>query len=277
MMSMPLRIAVVQPRAFAGVREVENVPMAIRYLEEAAELGARITCLPELYPGPAGLAVDFDASELYDAAKRLDMYVIRGKREPAENGKFHICVELIGRDGSSVGTYRRTTPTGPYIYFDIDVWNFDYEPGDQLPVFDTEYGKIGLLVCSEVYMPELSRVLALKGAEIVFYPAGGLINELIPTWRTMIQARAIENLMVTAASQNLYGVEPGVAMIAGPEGVLASRDDTGVLIADIDLERVRWLRSESEKIEMPKQYRVVPGTLDWRRPELYDSALEGSW
>lgn len=274
---MSLRIAVVQPRSFAGAREAENLPRAIGYLEEAAEQGAKITCLPELYPGPAGLTVDFDTQALYDAAKRLDMYVVRGKRESAANGKFHICAELIGRDGTSVGTYRRTTPNGPYIYFDIDVWNFDYEPGDELPVFDTDYGKVGLLVCSEVYMPELSRVLALKGAEMVFYPAGGLINELIPTWRTMVQARAIENLMFTAASQNLYGVEPGVALIAGPEGVLGSRDDTGVLIADIDLERARWLRSESEKIEMPKQYRVVPGTLDWRRPELYSAALEEAW
>jgi predicted amidohydrolase len=271
---MTVRIAVVQPRSYAGAREAENVALAIRYLEEAAELGARIVCFPELYPGPAGVEVEFDADELYGAARRLGLYVLRGKREPASEGKHHICVELIGRDGMSKGVYRRTTPAGPYIYFDIDVWNFHYEPGDELPVFETEYGTIGMLVCSEVYMPELSRILALRGAEIVFYPAGGLINELIPTWRVMLQARAIENLMFTAVSQNLYGVEPGVAMIAGPEGVLASTDEPGVLVADLDLDRARWLREESEKIEMPKQYKVIPGTLEWRRPSLYEQALD---
>ena len=143
-----------------------------------------------------------------------------------------------------------------------------------LPVFDTEFGKIGVLICSEVYAPELARILALKGAEIVFFPAGALINELMPTWKNMVWARAIENLMYTAACQNLYGVEEGVAMLCSPEAVLAEDRGEAVLVAEADLDRVRWLRESEQKIEIPKQYKVVPGLLRWRRPAIYRSNCE---
>jgi hypothetical protein len=57
--------------------------------------------------------------------------------------------------------------------------------------------------------------------------------------------------------------------VAGPEGILATRADAGMLIADLDLDRLEFLRGEDEKIEVPRRYRTVPGLLRWRRPELY--------
>ena len=93
----------------------------------------------------------------------------------------------------------------------------------------------------------------------------------------MVWARAIENLCYTAACQNLYGVEDGVAIICGPEEVLTETRREGVAVATLDLARLRWLRQEDEKIEMPKRYRVVPGTLRWRRPEVYRRALGNQW
>lgn len=263
---MNTRIAVVQPAAGSGAREIENITGAVAYLREAAQAGAKIVCFPELYPGPANPENSFDTDVLYAEARELQVYVIRGRRESAGDGQYYVAAEMIGPDGSSLGSYRRTTPSGPYVYRDIDTWNFDYRAGDELPVFETEYGVVGMLVCSEVYVPELARTLARKGAEILFCPAGALINELMSTWQIMIQARAIENLMFVGASQNLYGVEAGVGMIAGPESVIAQSSVPGVIAADLDLARLRWLRQEQEKIEMPKQYRVVPGTLSWNVP-----------
>jgi predicted amidohydrolase len=70
--------------------------------------------------------------------------------------------------------------------------------------------------------------------------------------------------MFVGASQNLYGVEEGLGMLAGPESVIAQSSVPGVIIGDLDLARLRWLRAQQEKIEMPKQYRVVPGTLSWK-------------
>ena len=267
---MKLKISVVQTKSFSGEREKENINSAVGYIDTAADQGAKIICFPEMYPGPVHPSIDFDTSALYKKAKERGVYVIRGKRESTgSKGMHNICAELIGPEGKSIGVYRRTTPSGPYVYKDIDTWGFDYQQEDELPVFETEFCKIGVLICSEVYIPELSRILALKGAEIVFFPSGGLINELMPTWKVMVQARAIENLMYTGACQNLYGVEEGIGMIAGPEGILVEERYEAVLVAEVDLARIHWLREQDEKIEMPKQYRVVPGTLRWRRPEIY--------
>jgi len=265
---MKLRIAAIQPKSYEFENEPRNLEAALDYIDRAADEGARIICCPEMYPGPVHPSVDFDTTPLFDKARERKVYLIRSKREAA-GSSHHVCGELIGPDGKSIGTYRRTTPGSPYVYRDIPSWDFDYVPADDLPVFDTEFGKIGVLICSEVYVPELTRVLVLQGARMVFYPSGGCINELMPTWKILIQARAIENLIYTATCQNIYGVEEGIGMICGPEGVLAEDRGEAVLVAEVDLDRQQWLRDQDEKIEMPKKYRVVPGTLRWRRPELY--------
>ena len=190
---------------------------------------------------------------------------------------YGIELSLIDDHGKILGVYRRTTPRGPYVYRDIAAWNFDYVESDAAPkVFNTRIGRIGMLVCSELYSPELSRVLMLQGAEIIAYPAGGAINELLPGWRTLVYARAIENLLFTVACQNLYGEEEGVGTIAGPEGVLAQEKGEGLILAELDLNRLSFLREQDEKIEFPKRYATIPGLQRWRRPELFTRLVENS-
>lgn len=267
-----VKIAVIQPKSFKGEREIENVTSALTYLDIAVEKGAKIICFPELYPGPSSPMNNYDSFELNEKARENKVYIVKGRIEKEQGAAelpYSICAELIGPEGEVIGKYKRTTPKGPFLYRDKGALSFDYQEFNDLPVFDTEYGKIGILICNEVYAPELSRILALKGAEIVFYPAGGLINELLPTWRTIVWARAIENLMYTGACQNLFGVEEGIGMIAGPEGILIEEKNEGVLVAEADMGRIRWLKEQVEKIELPKQYKVVPGTLKWRRPQMY--------
>ena len=75
-------------------------------------------------------------------------------------------------DGRAPARYRRTHPNGPWIYTGGTAWEFQYVPGDEFPVFDTVHGKVGLAMCSEVYVPEVARALALRGAELIFMPAG---------------------------------------------------------------------------------------------------------
>jgi predicted amidohydrolase len=144
-------------------------------------------------------------------------------------------------------------------------------PEADLEVHETDIGGIGLLFCSEVYSPELARALTLKGADILLYPTGGLIYELTETWKTMIWARAIENLVYVCATQNIYGTEEGIGTIAGPEGVLAASPRAGMLVADLDLDRLAELRGLDQRLDLPMPYRVIPGLIRWRRPDLYGS------
>jgi predicted amidohydrolase len=266
-----IRLAAVQPRSSSGGAEAVNAGAALDWLDRAAEQGADLVLFPEGYPGPANPAHEYEAMEpLARRAAERGLHVVASRIEPAAAGGHHMTVHLIDDRGETVGVYRRTSPRGPYIYRDLDAWDFDYvHSSDEPPVFETRLGRIGLLVCSELYVPELSRILALKGADLIAYPAGGAINELLETWRTLVWARAIENLVYTVAVQNLYGSEQGVGTVAGPEGVLAESADEGMLLADLDLDRLEFLRSRDERIEFPKPYRTIPGVLRWRRPELY--------
>lgn len=260
-----------------GPEEERNALDALEWLDQASKVGADLVLFPEGYPGPANPANDYDAfGPLADHAARQRLHVVASRIEAAEDGRYHMSLHLIGDDGRTIGIYRRMVPRGPYIYLDIDAWKFDYvEATGELHIFDTRLGRIGLQVCSEIYAPESSRVLALKGADVILYPAGGAINELLPSWRTMVWARAIENLVYTAATQNIYFEgEEGVGTIAGPEGILNQSTEPGLIVADLDLDRLDFLRSEDERIEFPKRYRTMPGIWRWRRPELYRPLLQ---
>jgi predicted amidohydrolase len=129
-------------------------------------------------------------------------------------------------------------------------------------------------MCSEVYMPEVTRALALRGAELVFMPAGTDKRRLWATWRTLIWARAIENLAVVVTTQNLFTHgERGLAMVASPEEILFESTAAGVSVVDVDLERVRYLRATRDEVGSSTKCAAKQGVLgpQWQRPELYDS------
>jgi predicted amidohydrolase len=266
-----IRIGAVQPRSRSGAGEERNSQEALEWLDRAADAGADLVLFPEGYPGPASPLNDYDVlPALAERAIANRVHVVASRIEPAEGGHY-MTLRLIDDSGESAGVYHRSCPSGPYVYHDIPAWGFEYVAGDEAPrVVETRLGRIGMLVCSEIFVPELSRLLALDGADVILYPSGGAINELLPAWRTLVWARAIENLVFTVATQNLYADdEKGLAMIAAPEGVLAQSATAGLLVADLNLDRLEFLRSEDEKIEFPKRYAVVPGTIHFRRPEFY--------
>lgn len=275
---MKIRVAAVQPRSHHGPEEERNLEQALGWMDEAARQGADLVVFPEGYPGPTNPANDYDApGPLAERAKALGLHVVAGRIEPVQGERgHHVCLYLIDDAGERVGLYRRTSPVGPYVYKDLDIWQVDYVDSPEPPqVVSTRLGRIGMLVCSEVYVPELSRLLALQGADLIVYPAGGAINELLGTWRTLLWARAIENLVYTAASQNLYAPdEQGVGQIAAPEKVLASSSTEGLLIADLDLDRLEYLRGQDARIEFPRPYQTIPGMMRWRRASLYRGLVD---
>lgn len=277
-MSRIVRVAAVQPLSHFGDDESKNVQQALDHLDQCASLGAELVVFPEGYPGPANPRNEFDAlTPLAAKAKEHGLHVIAGRTEPAEElGEHYVTLHLIGDDGTTLGVHRRVCPVGPYIYPGSELWSFHYAAADQTPaVFDTRLGRIGMLVCSEAYVPELARVLMIRGAEILALPAGGALNELLAGWRTLIAARAIENVLYTVATQNLYYPdERGVGTVAGPESTLASFADAGVVTVDLDLDRLDYLRTATAAITFPKPYATTPGVQNWRRPELFAELLK---
>lgn len=268
---MKVKIAVVQPRCTFKGDTPERLDRAEEYINEAVRQGASFVCFPEHYPGPVQSARDGGypyRDRLCEIARKHKIYLIAGAMERVGGtDKINIIELIIDPTGKIMGKYVRTTPKGPYIY---DAWEVNYSEGEgPYEVYDTDFGKIGVLICSEMFTPELTRILALKGAEVVFYPVGGGLAELMRSFQIMVQARAVENLLYTATCCNIFGVEDGVGMIAGPEDVLVVSPKPGVLVAELDMDRIRWLRETEEVFGMTKQYKTLPGVLGWRRLDLY--------
>lgn len=284
-----------------GKREQENLANAVDLVRRAASLGVDLLAFAENYPGPFTEKNRYEvAGELRAAAAKYRVAVAYGTSLPASGrpGSYNVATVVVDDRGEVRGEYRRTHPVGPYLYRDSSNWNFDYVAADAFPVIDMPWGKLGVSICSEVYLPEVSRMLALQGAELCLYPSGLLIDELGYTenWRTLVRARAIENLMYTATLVNLMdpavaeqfspsgvslppngsGLTSGIGMIASPERVLAESSEPGILTAELDLDRIRYLRNTTEELIVPAPYRTIPGHLLWRRPELYRSLTERS-
>jgi predicted amidohydrolase len=288
-----LRLGVLQPRAYWGTDAEANVGEAVRYMEAAAALGVELLSFPETYPGPYREDVRYESLErIRAAAARTGVSVVTGTttETASGSGRYHVEAVVVDGEGEIRGRYRRSHPVGPYVFPAGAFWDIDYQEGDELPVFELEWGTLGIAICSEVFIPEIARTLALKGAEICVFPTGVLIDELGYTdnWRTMVRARAVENLMVTATSVHLFprefisetyphtgtgsGLTAGHAMICTPERVVAQSHEPGILTADIDLARIRLLRASEEVLEVPAPFRTLPGVLRWPREAMLDSA-----
>jgi predicted amidohydrolase len=271
-----VRVAMVQ--ALTDVNQpARNVDQALNYMRLASVQGADIVCFPETYPGPWTPPLDYDPlPQICRGAVEHGLYVVAGLIEPVAEGaeRYYVCEVLIDSQGRIAGKYRRTTPPGPWIYQGGEFWDLYYQEATQLPVFDTPWGKVGLALCSEVYVPEVCRILALQGAELIFLPAGTPKGDLWHTWRTLTFARAIENLCLTATCQNLFAPSDlGLTMICSPEDILVETIREGVFVADCDLSRIRHLRASEDTRDFGPR-RCKPGIFrHWYRPELHGVVL----
>src|SRR5471032_248311 len=255
---MTFRIAVVQPISHKPGEDHNNTADAVRHIERAAAEGANFVCFPETYPGPWRMPATFDpTAAIVDAAAKYKVHVVFGTIEPisikAATAYNLICMAYP--DGRAPARYKRTHPNGPWIYTGGTAWEFQWVPGDEFPVFDTVHGKVGLAMCSEVYMPEVSRALALRGAELIFMPAGKDKAKLWATWRTLIWARAIENLAIVVTTQNMFSHEErGLAMVASPEEILFESTAAGFFTVDVSLDRAREMRASTDSITSSANY-----------------------
>ncbi|MDY6764837.1 MAG: nitrilase-related carbon-nitrogen hydrolase, partial [Halobacteria archaeon] len=118
--------------------------------------------------------------------------------------------------------------------------------------------KLGLSICSELWVPELQRILALRGAEMIFAPVHGLHsdtlfdpNKVKDTWRSIARARAAENTCYVIVTQNAYKridtdfKNISGALVASPEEIVGLREEPGVLVTEIDMDRLDYLRTRN--------------------------------
>lgn len=168
-------------------------------------------------------------------------------------------------DGSPPVSYRRTHPNGPWIYTGGQWREFQYVPGNEFQVFDTRQAKVGLAMCSEAYMPEVARALALRGAELIFMPAGTDKRKL---WDTF------EKLAIVVTTQNIFShAERELAMAAAPEKVLFENTEPGMFVIEVSLDRLRAMRAGFDAVGSSREFAAKQGVLgpQWQRPEMREA------
>lgn len=273
MKSPRYKLALLQMRMSAD-RE-ENFLQAEAMLREAADAGANVACLPELFLSPYFCQEEkhayFDLAEpvpgpscqrLTKLAAELELVVIASLFEKRAAGLYHNTSVTIDRDGTIISKYRKShIPDDPGFYE-----KFYFAPGDlgyQAP--DTAAGKIGTLICWDQWYPEAARLTALLGAGLIVYPTaiGWLPEQDTQTqieqheaWKTVQRGHAVANGVYVAAC-NRTGFEPCASMAGGglhfwgcsfvcdPFGQViaeASTDQAEILYAVIDLERQEQVR-----------------------------------
>jgi predicted amidohydrolase len=281
-----LRVACAQTGSIAeDARLDETLDRARDWIEAAAERGAEIVMFPELFHAPffprelrRDVADRFIApdgrelSVLRTACQARGIAAILPIAEKAGAFLYNAAV-YIDASGGNVGIYRKTHIPA-YLPTDRPGGTGSFEklyftPGEALPLFEIEAWRFGLQICNDRLYPEASRVLALKGAQILFMPISystyDAAEQRRANWDAILRARAIENAAFVAAC-NRVGIEGprhhlGLSMIVSPEGrVLATASDTEeeLIVADLeaaDLERARfgmpWWRDRRPNLYAP--------------------------
>jgi len=241
-------------------------------MEEAAGAGAKLVVLPEcaipgyMYdsaeealpfaeeiPGPSSEALEHEA-------RRLGLHVVCGLLE-RDGDSLRNAAVFVGPDGL-IGTYRKTHL--PFLGVDRFV-----VPGDELPVYDTPLGRIGVEICYDLRFPEVTRTLALKGADLVAHPTNFPLAAKVQT-ELITRARAAEN-RIFLLTANRVGKERwaefcGWSQIVDPTGTRlgeAGETEEALVVADVDLDFAR----RKDLIIAPGEYEMR--LFDDRRPELY--------
>jgi predicted amidohydrolase len=201
-----------------------------------------------------------------EAAAAGSIAVCWSRVEACPDGEYRLVVYAVDSDGRVIARYPRAHPAT----IPPDETGYWTAPGEEgLVDFQLDGVHFGIVVCSELWVPEPTRVLALRGVEVLLSPAGGHFTSLLPNWQLLARARAIENLMHVVLTNNIWDGEAGAAMVAGPEHLVAAAASEELFYAQLDLARARWLRDHDDSIEEPKPFSSIPGLTRYRRPRLY--------
>jgi N-carbamoylputrescine amidase len=249
-----------------------NLERALTLAKEAADRGAQIICLQELFRSQ--YFCQTEDADLFDLAERIPgpttqvlsglaqekkIVIVASLFERRDAGVYHNTSVVIDADGTLLGTYRKMHIPDDPLYYE----KFYFTPGDQgYRAFDTRYGRIGVLVCWDQWYPEAARLTALQGAKILFYPTaigwhpaekpqyGAGHHE---AWKTIQRAHAIANGVYVAAVNRVGHEGPeraglefwGGSFVCDPFGAVlkeASQQTEEVLVVECDLTHLENIR-----------------------------------
>ena len=257
---------------FACVPDREaNLDKAEEQIRSMAQEGAKIICTQELFSGMYFAQIidytKYDWAEPVDGptnrrmqalARELDVVIVSCYYEYAMDGVYYNSAAVFDADGALLGNYRKHhIPEGPQY-----IEKYYFTPGDSpYLVFRSKYGTFGVLICWDEWFPEATRIVALKGADFVFYPSAIGSEPDNPeldtsqTWVDGIRGHGIHNNFFVCAC-NRVGREDaadgsghmefyGRSFVSDPWGNIiaeAKRNEEDTLVAELDLDEIKRAR-----------------------------------
>ena len=267
--------------------EIENnVKKSINLIEKAAEKGANIILLQELFQTPY-FCIQYD-EEIFKLAQTFENNTLINKMSEVakkhkvvlpisffekDNNAYFNSIAVIDADGKVLGKYRKSHIPDGAGYLE----KYYFNPGDTgFKVWETAFGKIGIGICWDQWFPEAARIMALKGAEILFYPTA-IGDEIMSTydsseaWQTVMQGHAAANIMPVVAS-NRIGSESVKGQVNGFYGKSFICNRSGKIIAEASKDKEEIIMAEIDT-EENHLFRRNWGLFRDRRPELYKDIL----
>ena len=261
----------------------EMIEKHVGLLKDAAEQGAQVTCLQEIFYGPYFCAEQdvrwYGTAEpipdgpttklMCEIAKKHNMVLVVPIYEVAMTGVYYNTAAVIDEKGNYLGKYRKHH----IPHCNPGFWEkFYFKPGDLgFPVWDTTFGKVGVYICYDRHFPEGARELGLNGAEIVFNPSATVAGLSEYLWKLEQPAHAVANQYFLGAINRVGHEMPwdigefyGQSYFCNPRGQIiaeAPRDEDAVVLADLELDMIQEVRNTWQFFRD-------------RRPDAYDNIAE---
>jgi omega-amidase len=259
-MKKDFRLALCQMKVTEN--RAENIEMALDMLDKAYFGCADIAVLPEMFICPYDILCfseyaekEKDSAAIKELSKKaaaLGIYIIGGSIPEYDEGKIYNTCYIFDREGKVIGKHRKIH------LFDVSVKDrisfMESEvlaAGNDITVIETEFCGIGIAICYDIRFPELSRIMALRGAELLIFPGAFNMVTGPAHWELLIRTRAVDNQVYIAAASPAKNMDAsytayGNSMISDPWGEIMARAGAGeeVVTADISSDKINRIRNE---------------------------------
>lgn len=255
-----LKIASMQVKVSRDAKN--NVEQLKRIMEKPEINGVDLVTLPEMFTCPYRTSdfpiyAETEGGETWKAcswlASTYKVYLSAGSiPEKDENGRIYNTAYVFDRNGRQIAKHRKMhlfdiSVSGGQHFKESDVLT----AGNQVTVFDTEFGKMGLCICYDLRFPELSRLMVLEGAKVILVPAAFNMTTGPAHWELLFRQRAIDNqvyVVGTAPARDISSeyISWGHSIITDPWGeiVMQMEEKEEIHFTEIDLEKIDNVRSE---------------------------------
>lgn len=255
-----MKIAVLQTKVYAD--KMKNMEQLRAYMERAAKEKVDLVTLPEMF-NCSYEASNFpvygeeEGGKCWQICSKLadeyGIYLSAGSMaETDENGLIYNTAYVFDRKGKQIAKHRKIH------LFDIEVKNGQHfresdtlEAGNDVTVFDTEFGRMGLCICYDLRFPELARLMVLDGAKVILVPAAFNMTTGPAHWNILFCSRALDNqafVVGTAPARDLDSTyhSYGHSIAVSPWGDIVGQLDEkeGMMIRELDLDRVEQVRRQ---------------------------------